>query len=66
MPDKNWKLQSSLLVREGAPHQQTHNCLQVIKERMWKIGGGSQMGAWHQYGLADCLSIARNKTLTLT
>jgi hypothetical protein len=27
MPCKNWKLQTRLLVREGAPHQQTRKCL---------------------------------------
>jgi hypothetical protein len=27
MPGKNWKLQTRLLIREGAPHQQTRNCL---------------------------------------
>jgi hypothetical protein len=27
MPGKNLKLQIRLLVREGAPHQQTRNCL---------------------------------------
>jgi hypothetical protein len=27
----DWKLQTCLLVREGASHQQTRNCLTVIK-----------------------------------
>jgi hypothetical protein len=43
MPSNNWKLQTRLLVREGAPHQQTRNCLKIIKER--EIGHGTQMGA---------------------
>jgi hypothetical protein len=47
MPGKNWKLQTRLIVREGAPRQQTRNCLQIIKERKGKIGRGSRMGAWH-------------------
>jgi hypothetical protein len=46
------KLQTRLLVREGAPHQQTRNCLKINKERRKKIGRGSQMGAWHQDRLA--------------
>jgi hypothetical protein len=57
MPGKNWKLQTRLLVREGAPYQQTCNCLKIIKERLGKFCSGSQMGAWHQYGLADWLSV---------
>jgi hypothetical protein len=56
MPGKNWKLQTRLLVREGAPHQQTRNCLK-IKRQGEKICRGSQMGAWHQDGLADWLSV---------
>jgi hypothetical protein len=51
-PAKNWKVQTRLLVREGAPHQQTRNCLKLIKERRGKIGW-SQMGAWHKEGLTD-------------
>jgi hypothetical protein len=51
------KLQSRPLVREGAPHQQTCNCLKIIKERRGKIGRGSQMGAWHHDRLADWLSV---------
>jgi hypothetical protein len=57
MPGQNWKVQTRLLVREGAPHQQTRNCLNIIKERMGKIGRWSQMGTWHQDGLADWLSV---------
>jgi hypothetical protein len=35
-----------LLVREGAPHQQTRNCQQQkMKERRGKIDRGSQLGA---------------------
>jgi hypothetical protein len=45
MPGKNWKVQTQLLVKEGAPQQQTRICIQIIKERMGKIGRGSQMGA---------------------
>jgi hypothetical protein len=37
MPGKNWKLQTRLLVREGAPHQQTRNCRKIIKVRMGKL-----------------------------
>jgi hypothetical protein len=29
----------------------------IVKERMWKIGRGSQMGAWHQDGHTDWLSV---------
>jgi hypothetical protein len=39
------KLQTRLLVKEGAPYQQTRNCLKIIKEKRRKIGWGSQMGA---------------------
>jgi hypothetical protein len=39
------KLQTRLLVREGAPHQQTRNSLKIIKEIRGKIGRRSQMGA---------------------
>jgi hypothetical protein len=42
-PSNNWKLQTRLLVRKGAPHQHTCNCLKIIKERRI-IGRGSQMG----------------------
>jgi hypothetical protein len=56
MPSKNWKLQTRLLVREGAPNQQTRKYLKVIKERTLN-GCESQMGAWHQDRLADWLSI---------
>jgi hypothetical protein len=43
---KTEKNRPRLIVREGAPHQQTRNCLKkIIKERMGKIGRGSQMGA---------------------
>jgi hypothetical protein len=31
--------------QRGRPHQQTRNCLKIIKERRGKIGCGSQMGA---------------------
>jgi hypothetical protein len=30
MPISNCKLQTKLIVREGAPHQQTRNCLKII------------------------------------
>jgi hypothetical protein len=36
MSDKNWKLQTRLLVREGAPHQHLRKCLKIIKERKEK------------------------------
>jgi hypothetical protein len=37
-------LQTRLLVREGAPHKETRNCLKIIEEKKGKIGHGSQMG----------------------
>jgi ABC-type phosphate transport system auxiliary subunit len=40
MPGKNWKVQTRLLVREGAPHQQTRNFLNIIKTRMEKLAAG--------------------------
>jgi hypothetical protein len=46
-------LQTRLLVWEGAPHQQTRNCLKIIKREGEKIGRGWQMGVWHQDRLAD-------------
>jgi hypothetical protein len=45
MPGKNRKLETRLLVREGAPQTQTRNNLKVIKEIRVIIGRGSQMGA---------------------
>jgi hypothetical protein len=54
---KKWKLQTRLLVREGAPLQQIRNCLKMIKIRKKKIGRESQMGAWHEHRLADWLSV---------
>jgi hypothetical protein len=58
IPSKNWKLQTRLLVREGAPHQQTRNCLKKWSKREGeKSGRGSKMGAWHQDRLADWLLI---------
>jgi hypothetical protein len=40
------KVRTRFLVREGAQHQQTRNFLKkIIKERMGKIGRGSQTGA---------------------
>jgi hypothetical protein len=54
-----WRnMQTRLLVREGAPHQQTRDRIKVIKERRRQIGRGSQMGAWHQERLADWLLVA--------
>jgi hypothetical protein len=39
------KRQTRPLVREGAPHQQTRNCLKIIKERGRTFVLGFQMGA---------------------
>jgi hypothetical protein len=39
------KTADAILVREGNPHQQTRNCLKIIKERRGKIVRGSLMGA---------------------
>jgi hypothetical protein len=53
---KNRKLQTRLLVREVVPHQLNHqirNCQKIIKEIKRNIGLVSQMGARHQYRLAD-------------
>jgi IS30 family transposase len=57
MPGKNWKVQTRLLVREGAPQPTRNRKKKKIKERMGKIGRRSQVGAWHQDGLADWLSV---------
>jgi hypothetical protein len=57
MPGKNWKRQARLLVREGAPQQQTRNFVKIIKERRGKIGRRSHMGAWHQARLAVWSSV---------
>jgi hypothetical protein len=43
--DAQQKLQTRLLVREGAPYRQIRNCLEIIKEKMRKIDRGSYMGA---------------------
>jgi hypothetical protein len=50
---QNWKLETRTLNREDAPYQQTRNCLEIIKERKWKIGHWSQIGGRHQDSLAD-------------
>jgi hypothetical protein len=62
MHSRNWKPQTGLSDREGAPHQQIRNCLEILKERRRKIGRGSQIGAWHQ----DRLTVGANITLTLS
>jgi hypothetical protein len=31
-PSNNWKLQTGSLIREGAPHQQTCNCIKIIQK----------------------------------
>jgi hypothetical protein len=53
---KNWIVQTRLLVREGAPYKITPNCKKNKQTMRW-IVRGSQMGAWHQDGLADWLSV---------
>jgi hypothetical protein len=63
-PGNNWKVRTRLLVREGAPHQQTRNCLKIIKEIRPEICRGSQMGAWHQ-DRRGRLTVGRNVTLTI-
>jgi hypothetical protein len=40
MPSKNRKLQTPLLVREGAPRQQTRNCLKIIRKQGEKFVAG--------------------------
>jgi hypothetical protein len=53
------------LVREGSPHhQQSRNCPKTIKGSRIKIGGRSQMGAWHQD--RGRLTVGHNITFTLT
>jgi hypothetical protein len=62
MPSINWKLQPRSLVREGVPHQQTCNCVKIIKERKEKnwsrVPDGSLM--------ITRLTVGRNITSTLT
>jgi hypothetical protein len=55
---KSGKRQTSPLVRESTPHQQTRNCLTEIKS-----GRKPQMGALFQDGLADW-TVGRNITQT--
>jgi hypothetical protein len=43
-PSRNRKLRTRLLVREGAPYQQTHNCLKIILKKEEKLVS-AQMGA---------------------
>jgi hypothetical protein len=64
MPGKNWKLQNRLLVREGAPHQQTSNCLKMIKERREKNWSRVPDGCLTPGGTGR-LTAGRNITLTL-
>jgi hypothetical protein len=56
----NCKQQTCPLVREGAPHQQTRNCLTEIKLRSWAPDGGltPRQTYW--------LTVGRNVNLTLT
>jgi hypothetical protein len=63
IPGKNWKLQTRLLVREGAPQQLARNYLKIMKERRGKIGRVSQMGAWHRQ--TGRLTVGRNITFWL-
>jgi hypothetical protein len=56
----NFKQQTRPLIREGAPHQQTPNCLAVIK--FWSRAPDGCL-APRQTGR---LIVGRNKTLTLT
>jgi hypothetical protein len=50
------KLQTQLLIRAGAPHQQTRNCLKIIREIKEKIGRGVPDG---------CLTPRQNSRLTV-
>jgi hypothetical protein len=54
-PGCNSKLQTCPRVREDTSHQQTRNCLVIIKNGR-KICRRSQMDAWHQNRLADWAS----------
>jgi hypothetical protein len=42
----NCKLRTRLLVIDGTPHEQTHNCMKINSKKR-NICSGSQMGAWH-------------------
>jgi hypothetical protein len=42
---------------ERAPHVNKLETVKKNNQREWKIGRGSQMGAWYQHGLADWLSV---------
>jgi hypothetical protein len=64
VPSKNLKIQTRLLVREGAPHQQIRNCLKIIKERRRTLGRGPR---WvPDTRQTDRLTVSRNIILTLT
>jgi hypothetical protein len=53
----NCKRQTHPLVREGAPHQQTRNCLTVTKIWSWASDGGLTPGYTNR------LTFGRNITL---
>jgi hypothetical protein len=63
MPRKNWKVQTRLLVREGAPHQHTRNCKKKKSKMEWEKLVSSSSGCLipRRTGLQ---TVGRNVTLT--
>jgi hypothetical protein len=65
MPDKNWKVQTRLLVREGAPHQQTRNWLKNYQRENGKNWSRVPNGCLTPRRTGR-LTVSRNIILTLT
>jgi hypothetical protein len=65
MPDKNWKVQTRLLVKKSAPHQQTRNSLKNNQRgngKNWSRAPDRCLTPWR----TGRLTVGRNRTLTLT
>jgi hypothetical protein len=62
---QNWSVQTRLLVREGAPHQQTRNCLKNNQRENGKNWPWVPDGCLTP-GRTGRLTVGRNITLTLT
>jgi hypothetical protein len=65
MSSKNWKVQTRLLVREGAPHQQTRNCQKNNQRENGKNWSRVPDGCLVPRPTGR-LTVGRNITLTLT
>jgi hypothetical protein len=63
-PRKNCKVQTRSVVREGARHAQTRNCLKITIGKIRTTGGWSKAVVWQ--GHTYRLTVDRNAIFTLT